>query len=296
MRALITGSNGFLGSNLIKYINNIKPDWKIYGFDLDLNHHLDYRYKKINFNSQINWKKIILEFEPDYIFHLIGLFRGSEEEIFTTNVYSFERLLRGIVDSDINSRIIILGSAAQYGIVSKEQNPINENYPTNPISIYGKSKQLQEEIAIKYHKENNLNVVCTRPSSFIGKGVSNQLLSGYISECFRKAKDRVSIEISNASDVRDYVDVRDVCQALVLLQETSNIAGEIFNLSSSTNIFSNLEFIYLFEEISKKEVEITYTNPDKKPLEIFLDNRKLKEKCNFSEKRSIKDSITWCLQ
>ncbi|MHA1621787.1 MAG: NAD-dependent epimerase/dehydratase family protein [Candidatus Heimdallarchaeaceae archaeon] len=295
MRVLITGSTGFLGTNLVHYIKTSRPGWDISGFDLRDGSDNNYNYKKINFNFQKDWKHILKEFEPEYIFHLIGLFRGSEEELFATNVHSFERFIEGIRDSELDAKLIVMGSAAQYGLVKKNENPINENHPTKPVSPYGRTKNLQEEIALKFNRDHNLEVVCTRPSSFIGKGVSNQLLSGYLANKFRSPEKNIDVEISNAEDVRDYVDVRDVCQALVLLQEKSDVSGEIFNLTS-VKAYTNLEMIKLFEKVSSKKANIVYTQPDKSVTEIWLDGSKLANTCGFVPNYTIPDSISWSLE
>lgn len=295
MRVLITGSNGFLGQHLTNQIQTTKPDWKISGFDLQEEVAHQYNYKQLDFNSNIDWKALIIEHEPDYIFHLAGLFRGTEQKMYQTNVHSFERFIEGIRDSEVNSKLIVIGSAAQYGLVEKSDNPIRETHPTNPVNVYGKTKNLQEEIALKFFNEYGINTVCTRPSSFIGKGISHQLLVGYLTSKFRTASKSIDIEISKATDVRDYIDIRDICQALILLQESPNSAGKIFNLSSS-NILTNLELVNLFEKVSGKSATISYTSPESPPSEIFLDSRKMEKMTDFKLQYHIEDSITFCLE
>ena len=294
MRVLITGSNGFLGKNLIGKIKQTFEDWQVFGFDIVQSEHHSYIFEKINFNANIDWKKKLNQIEPDYIIHLAGLFRGTKEDIFKTNTVSFFSFIEGILNSNLNPKLVVMGSAAQYGFVQSEENPIDEEHNTAPTNIYGLTKDFQEKIALNYHQNHGIDIICTRSSSFIGKGVSPQLLSGFLTKKFSADEKRVNIEISNSSDVRDYVDVRDVSNVLLNLLDTQGISGEVFNIAGTKPI-TNLELINLFENISKKEAQISYSQPDKLPFKIWLDGEKLIEHINFKHEYSIEDSVIWSL-
>ena len=295
MRILITGSCGFLGYNLTQYIKRNYADWEIHGFDINKRKDCDYFFKKINFNLTKDWKDILQKIEPNLIFHIIGIFSGNESDMFKTNTSSFFNFINGLYESDLESKLIITGSAAQYGLIKNEENPVKEDNTTAPTSIYGFTKNWQEELALFYNQTYGINVVCTRPSTYIGKGVSQKLLVGYLTSKFSEKKDKVEISITNPNDIRDYIDVRDVSDALVKLLLNPNTSGEIFNVSSNHPI-SNLELIQMFEKISKKEAVITYTNPDKIPFKIWQDNTKIKNAIDFELNYSLVDSISWCLE
>jgi GDP-4-dehydro-6-deoxy-D-mannose reductase len=295
MRALITGSCGFLGLNLVDYIKRNHGNWEIYGFDRKENMQHDYNFEKIDFNTNIDWKTKLKEIEPDLIFHLIGIVRGTNKEFFNTNTCSFFNFIEGIRESELESRMLVIGTAAQYGHVLDHENPINENRITKPVNIYGLTKDWQEKLALFYHKTYGIEVICTRPSSFIGKGVLPQLLSGYLIRRFTETEKKLDLEISNATDIRDYIDVRDLCSAIVKLQLDPSTNGEVFNISSNEPI-TNIDFIKLFEKVTGKEASVTYSDPDKEPLKIWLDNSKILEKNYFKVEHPLEDSIKWSLQ
>lgn len=293
MRILITGSNGFLGDTLVKYIQEKYPPWKIAGFDIVETGQENYDFTKVNFNEKENWVPFFKKINPDLIFHLIGLFRGDNKLLYKTNTLSFLNFIEDLRIADVDAKLLIVGSAAQYGRINVEDNPIKETHNTDPISIYGLTKQHQEDIALLYNQNSGLDVVCTRPSSYIGKGLAESLFAGYLTRKFQSDKNSVNIEVSNRDDVRDYIDVRDVVRAMVKLQSCNNSSGEIVNISSG-NPVSNIELIQNFEDITEKKAKINFTTPEKKVLAIWQDNSKIKELCDFTTKYTIKDSIKWC--
>jgi len=202
-------------------------------------------------------------------------------------------LFESIIDLDINPTVIIIGSAAQYGEINPKDNPIVENYKQNPTTFYGIVKKWQEELALYYYSYYGLKVVCTRPSNFIGKGISTMLLPGYLIEQFSKPYNKVKIELTSRESVRDYIDIRDVSVALVELSESKVSIGECYNISSSIGI-TNESLVKLFSKISSKEVsidEIGETNP----LKIYLSNEKIRSNINWQKNYQIEDSIKWCL-
>ena len=74
----------------------------------------------------------------------------------------------------------------------------------------------------------------------------------------------------------------------------TGINGDVFNISAN-QLLSNLELIKVYEKISEKRALVTYSQPDKTPTKIWLDNSKLAKCCNFQPKFSIEDSVRWNL-
>lgn len=293
MKILITGSNGFLGQNLISLIKQKYSHWKITGIDNNPKSAHEYNFIQIDFQSSVDWNKYLGDITPDYIIHAVGVFRTNNNNMmFQVNTSGFFQFIEAIRLSEYNPKMIVIGSSAEYRLPKQDENPIDENYPLSPASLYGLTKKWQEEIGLYYNKTYGMNIICTRPSNFIGKGISSQLLPGYLANLFKQNKTEIPIKISSLNTVRDYIDVRDVCDALLGLLNCSKCKNEIFNISSSIGV-TNEELIRVFEEVTEKKAIIESQNCDSNS--IVLSNKKLEKLINWSNNFSLKESVNWCL-
>ena len=155
MRAFITGIAGFAGSHLCEYlltntqlnvsglihsrtenISHLKDQVKLYEGDLfDLNSIGD----------------ILSAANPDYIFHLAGEANvpfsfSSPWQTFQSNVLSQINLLEKVRQLVPDARVLIVGSAEEYGQVRPEDIPIGETVPFRPDTPYGVSKIAQDMV------------------------------------------------------------------------------------------------------------------------------------------------------
>jgi GDP-4-dehydro-6-deoxy-D-mannose reductase len=118
--------------------------------------------------------QIIENIRPNYIYHLAG-------EIYTKD---WGKLYRGNVETTINimevkrtgtsCRVVIAGSAAEYGCISDTDLPISEKQIPNPVVPYGVAKVWQTAIA-KYYATLGVNIAIGRMFNIIGPGAPEGL-------------------------------------------------------------------------------------------------------------------------
>lgn len=228
---LITGINGFIGSNLEDYIKKKYPFWNVYGIDKKVKE--TKKKFKLDVQNKNGLKNVLLKIKPRYIFHLAGTtFSKDFIKLFLSNVYTTYILLETI--QEINNylpRIIIPSSAAEYGNVFPSKMPIEEETPLDPTSIYGFSKMMQTEISFMFVKKG-LDIVIPRIFNIIGKGVPVNFSMGkfaYELALIRKNKKRPIIYTEDLDSKRDFLDIKNVCEWL------SKIAlygkrGEVYNV------------------------------------------------------------------
>lgn len=166
--AVITGSNGFVGSHLADFL-------------LEKGMHVKCIVRK---SSNLQWlKDKPFEFcycgltdiaalreafaDANYIFHIAGTVKARTDADF---VYGNVEMTRNVLEAalGINSieKIVITSSIAACGPAPKD-GIIKESDPCRPIDPYGRSKVLQEEMAQKYMERLPITIV--RPPVVYGE-------------------------------------------------------------------------------------------------------------------------------
>ena len=116
-------------------------------------------------------------------------------------------------------------------------NPVNEEHPTNPLSLYGIHKLLVERYCDYYHKTFGLKTIAVRlPNPY---GVRQQMkhnkysLVGWF---LRQALDGGTLTIfGDGKQTRDYLYIDDIVEGFLLLAEKGR-AGEIYNMGSKEKV------------------------------------------------------------
>ncbi|GAG18192.1 unnamed protein product, partial [marine sediment metagenome] len=169
-KVLITGISGFMGNSLKNFIERSLPSYEVYGIDISLSRPTG-RYFRGDINNRKFLRKIIKKIGPQYIFHLAGLTKAKDlSRLITANTLTTHSLLDSMLAlKNLKARIIIPGTAAEYGRVSQKDMPVKETHPLRPVNPYGFSKACQTLLALNYSKKG-LNIVIGRVFNVSGWG------------------------------------------------------------------------------------------------------------------------------
>lgn len=167
MKALITGGTGFIGSHLAEAL--IKEGYDVYCLVRDLSNKKWLEGLEVKFIVGDCCNRASLEQirDFDYIFHLAGLTKASSwEEFYRANVKGTEN----IVDIALRNnpglkRFILLSSLAAAG-PSENGRPKCEDSPATPVSAYGRSKLMAEEVVSR--AKGRMPFTILRPTAVYG--------------------------------------------------------------------------------------------------------------------------------
>jgi UDP-glucose 4-epimerase len=228
-RVIITGGTGFIGRHLVKKMlsNRLSSIALIANTSNDLNN--EFIDKKVNDNrllrfyrADIRDKKSILDIfhneNADTCIHLAAKISVSDsiknsDETMNINVNGTMNVLEACSNSKINN-FIFASSAAVYGDVS--ELPISETASLRPLSPYGKSKMLAEDLVFNYFKLKKIQNTCAvRIFNVYGRGnvSESDVISKFAARLSRKLPPIIH---GDGSHIRDFISVDDVIEGILL--------------------------------------------------------------------------------
>ena len=178
-------------------------------------------------------RRLVISLRPSLIFHLAGSFSGDFNTDLAINALSSKLIFESLLFERIPARTVLIGSAAEYGMISPVSNPITESQPLNPVSVYGITKAIQTQLAKYYAAAHNVDTVIARLFNLIGPGLSERLFVGRVEMLINKYKlgEIGHLELGNLNSLRDYIDFDDAFDQILLIAERGK-TGEVYNVGS----------------------------------------------------------------
>lgn len=236
-RVLITGGTGALGQAVVKQIQQLKT-YQIFitSSKMTLSDHNEITICECDFLNLNQLTKAFHVARPDLILHLGAKLTNDFLDAYRMNVAPAYHLLDLIYQEKLNTRVILVGSAAEYGVVKPEENPINEQRFLSPVSVYGVSKAWQTQLMGLYANRGH-DVVCARIFNLFGPGMSDKLFAGRIQNQINAVKGGVqsSIDVGRLSAIRDYISTDEAAQQLLIIAKQGQ-SGNIYHIGSGQPI------------------------------------------------------------
>ncbi len=249
MRALITGIAGFAGSHLADWLLQ-QSDLEVAGIvrpSSDLANLHSSRERLTLFEADLldapALSQIIEQWTPQRIYHLAAMASvaaswSKPAETLQVNILAQLNLLTAVAELAAGARVLIVGSADEYGRVSSEALPVDETAPLHPANPYGLSKTTQDLMGQMYQRSHGLHIVCVRPFNHIGP----RQRPGFVVPDFARqiaqieaGKQRPVLTVGNLAARRDFCDVRDVVRAYWLALERG-APGQVYNICKGASV------------------------------------------------------------
>lgn len=307
MRVLITGAGGFVGKHLIEAIS-AQTDYEIFATALDEKEasNIDLPEDHITLIDITDKDKVQALFErvkPEQIYHLaaqssVGLSWKIPAVTLRVNIEGTLNILEAMRCQDMSgNKILLIGSAEQYGKVTAADLPIGEEQAVVAGNPYAISKIAQEQLAAIYKDAYGMNVCIVRAFNHIGTGQRPDFVisdwAHQIVEIERGEKEP-RLFVGNIKVRRDFTDVRDIVRAYMLIMEKGE-SGQIYNVGSGKSI-SLEELLQTMISLSKRQDIAVEVDPAKVRAadieDLVSDNRKLVETTGWKKTIPLEQTLT----
>ena len=234
MRVLVAGSSGFIGQALCRYL--FARGLMVSGIDRIVYQGAGSSWR-IDLLDQVEVDRVVREVMPQVVFHSVGAVGSDDEDkLYLAHVETTRILLESIHKECSSVRVVVLGSAAEYGCSTVSSGQVSEDSTPHPVSAYGRSKLMQSELARHLASELALDVVCVRLFNLLGPGQTPQLVGGaMVKRLWAAIQDRLDyLDVYDPESERDFLDVRDVARLLwrVATQLEQNQARHPIHIAS----------------------------------------------------------------
>jgi nucleoside-diphosphate-sugar epimerase len=253
MRAFITGGAGFIGHNVVRFLE--QQGVECFGIDSRTNYgfvppgELEYlikerfrRIRSIPLVGDIRDDDIRMRigtFNCNTIIHLASFPRQkivSQNPVLASEVMStgLINLLEAAVAHKIK-RFVYISSSMVYGDF---ENDVSEDAACNPIGQYGIMKYMGEKLVEDYARQYGFESVIIRPSAVYGElDVEDRVVSKFMLGAMRGD----TLRVKGANEVLDFTYVEDAAWGIVQATLSSTAANKIYNITRSDQTLVTLE-------------------------------------------------------
>ena len=278
-KILITGSDGLLGSLLLK---KLKDRYNVVGTT-------KFNGKKSQIKCDITKKpdvlRVIQKTKPNILIHLAGITGNLECEenphrTLETNVMGTYYILEAIKDKKI--RLIFASSREVYG---DSKHKVDENSLLQPINMNGITKMVSENLIINFYLNYKIAFNILRFTNFYGEHNEKRGISKMIKNSLMGKK----ISIFGGNQSIDLLHFDDAIDAIIKTIEYKK--NGIFNIGfgKSIRLFS---LIKILEETSKTKVDFNLEKSRNIEVQKFsIDVSKAKQELDFKAKITPKIGI-----
>lgn len=195
--------------------------------------------------------------KPDLILHLAATFVNDFDEAYAVNVEATRQLLDAVQQSGVHTRVLLIGSAAEYGVVRPEENPIREDRVLNPVSIYGLTKAWQTQLAGLY-ASRGVDVVVARVFNLDGPWLSERLFVGRLQKQINEvlAGRKSVIELGPLSAIRDYISTDEAADQILAIAGHGE-SGRVYHVASGKPAKMR-DILIRYLGINRLDVSIVY--------------------------------------
>ncbi|MGB7055082.1 MAG: GDP-mannose 4,6-dehydratase [bacterium] len=290
---LVTGSEGFVGSHLIKALG--ESSYEVVATCLPQLIPRKGKYVALDILSLDLVVEVVKQHEPDVIFHLAAISSVAKSFrdraiAYNTNIAGTANLLEAAKSLHKKAKFFFVSTCEVYG----GGENLTEDTPVVLKNPYAISKYAAELICNDFQSDG-LDCVIMRPFTHTGPGQAETFvlptIAKQISE-IEKGKRAPLIELGNIEAKREFLNISDIVDAYRLALGKCK-SGETYNISSGRG-HTIAELVKMFAGLSKKsfDLRINPVKVRKVDIPVLLGNgSKFSELTGWSPKVKIEKTL-----
>ena len=309
-KVIVTGGNGFIGSNLINFLLNKK----FFVINIDKNKYSNgsyllknkknknYKFYKLDINSKKLFR-IFSKYKPEAIFNLAAethVDRSIEtpKNFIDSNILGtfniLEQLRKYKKKYKKKLRLIHISTDEVYGDLKKNERS-NEYSSYKPSSPYSASKASADHLIKSYVRTYNLDAVISNCCNNFGPGQFPEKLIPTL--IYNILTNKPLPIYGKGKNSREWIFVEDHCSGLFVIYKKGKI-GESYNIGTNNNV-NNLNLTKLLLKIVKnkkfkigRKVKIKFVKD--RPghdLRYALNSKKIRKELNWKSKKNFKSGL-----
>jgi GDP-4-dehydro-6-deoxy-D-mannose reductase len=312
-RILVTGAAGFVGQWLLPALRDAFPEAALFGLATDPVS--DARPRGVPAAVPTTWligdlrdegyvREVVATARPTLVIHLAAISHlptaaADPAQAWDVNVTATARLLHQLeaqrTAGGSAARVLIVGSAEQYGRHESHEGPLTEAAVQAPRTVYAATKAAQEVLALQQWRATGMPVIVARSFNHSGAGQPPRFLLPALvvrAKGLADAPAGTPMPVGNRTPIRDFLHVSDVVAAYISLCQRGT-PGEAYNVASGTG--------YSVQQVLDRVVARTGTRavPTEDPAlvrpvdvpSLIGDPRKLQHATGWRATRSLDDII-----
>lgn len=234
---LVTGATGFVGRHvldaLVRGDERLVPSGTrviVLGRHCPEQWHSD-DFTEVDLTDTNQLAAVIQRIAPDYVIHTAGRTPpAADEELYRANFWATIHLLSALRSVRKPARVVLSGSAAEFGPVDLQDLPVAETFMGYPRDAYGRSKYLATSAGLA--ERSPLEVMVARVFNPIGPGTPpTQAFGRFADRLTDPDADPLNLVVGDLDARRDFIDVRDVARAMITLALQGQ-AGLAYNVGT----------------------------------------------------------------
>lgn len=295
-KLLITGEDGFVGTNIRAMEQEIRAD---FGWEL-LSAPAAY-----DLRDQAALDVLINATRPDGVIHLAGIsfvpdsFNDPEATL-QINLIGTLHLFQALKKCAFTGPLLFVSSGDVYGRLDAGDLPVEESHLPRPSNPYAVSKLAAEALCCQWAQTEGFKVIVARPFNHIGPGQREDFVLASMARQIVRIRRGLQAPFMQVGDIdvtRDFLDVRDIISAYLHLLD-KGLSGETYNVCSGEERRIR-DLILTLQRLAGVEVELQQDVARLRPIDqrrVVGSKRKLVEATGWKQNHSLDETLKTVLE